>query len=130
MTRQIETENVPQRTDMVSEEQMFFYANSVETTNYVAPSLVTLGMSALSRVVSPAILYKPYDTREDFDWFTSGRVETNSFRGQHIAIWKKQIVGSGETPLEAERIAKARHGYDCRPAIVYIPKDEEVDTIF
>ena len=125
-----ETENIPKRTEMVSEEPMFFYANSVETTNYVAASLVALGMSVFSRAVSPAILSKPYDTREDFDWFTSGRVETNSFKGQHIAIWKKQIAGSGETPLEAERIAKAYHGYDCRPAIVYIPKDDEVDTIF
>lgn len=124
-----DTDNNPKRTGMVSEEPMFFYANSVETTNYVAASLVVLGMLVPSRAVSSAILYKPYDTREDFDWFTSGQVETHSFKGQHIAIWKKQIVGSGETPLEAERIAKAYHGYDCRPAIVYIPKDDEVDTI-
>lgn len=71
-----------------------------------------------------------YDIQEDFDWFTSGQVETDSFKGQHIAIWKKQIIGSGETPLEAERIAKAYYGNDCRPAVVYIPKDEEIDTIF
>lgn len=65
-----------------------------------------------------------YDPVEDFKWFTSGDVDTRSFKGQYIAIWKKQIVGSGKTALEVERLAKAYYGSKCKPAIVYIPEDE------
>jgi hypothetical protein len=71
-----------------------------------------------------------YDIKEDFDWFSSGQVNTDVYKGQYIAIWKKRIVGNGNTPLETERIAKFHCGENCRPAIVYIQKDDEVDTIF
>ena len=125
-----QNENTSNQSQIVGEENMFFDANIVETTNYVGMSLVALGILLRSRSVPSSVLFKPYDTKEDFDWFTSGQVETESFKGLYIAIWKKQIVGSGETPLEAERIAKAYHGDDCRPAVVYISNDDEVDTIF
>jgi hypothetical protein len=101
---------------VASEETMFFHPNVIEVNK--------------TRIVFPPVLYKPYDTREDFDWFVSGKLDTDSFKGQHIAIWRRQIVGSGDTSVEAERIAKAYRGDDCRPAIVYVPRDEEVDTVF
>lgn len=98
----------------------------LQTISHIESAFIALGI--LPNISTPVIT--DYDTKEDFDWFTSGKVETDSFKGKHIALWKKQIVGSGDTPLEAERIAKANNGTDCRPAVVYIPKDEEVDTIF
>jgi Family of unknown function (DUF5678) len=111
-----------------------FDFNLVETANQVKDhtdsGLILLGFLAQTKKLVSVMNCQPYDTKEDFDCFTSGQLETDSFKGQHIAIWKKQVVGSGETPLEAERIAKAYYGDDCRPAVVYIPKDEEVDTIF
>lgn len=66
-----------------------------------------------------------YDVKEDFDWFASGQVNTDSYKGQYIAIWRKMIVGNGSTAIEAERIAKFHYGEDCRPAIVYVAEDEE-----
>jgi len=69
-------------------------------------------------------LDEQYDSAEDFKWFTSGKVDTRSFKGKYIAIWKKQIVGSGKTAIEVERLAKAYYGSKCKPAIVYIPEDE------
>ncbi len=65
-----------------------------------------------------------YDPIEDFKWYTSGNVDTSSFKGKYIAIWKKQIVGSGNTAIEVERLAKAYCGSQCKPAIIYIPEDE------
>ncbi len=65
-----------------------------------------------------------YDPAQDFKWFASGEVDTSSYKGQYIAIWMKRIVGSGATAVEAERVAKA-HYEDSRPAVVYIPEDED-----
>jgi hypothetical protein len=106
----------------------FFDPNMVQISSHIASSLAVLGILDETQRLVPVIL-EPYDIKQDFDWFASGQVETDSFKGQHIAIWRKQVVGSGETAVEAERIAKAYYGNECSPAIVYIPKDEEVDTI-
>jgi hypothetical protein len=70
-------------------------------------------------------IFIDYDIKEDFDWFTSGQVETDSYKGKYIAIWRKQIVGDGATALEAERIARAHYGKDCRPAVVYVPENND-----
>jgi len=66
-----------------------------------------------------------YDPSEDYKWFTSGQLDTSSFKGQYIAIWKKQVIGTGSTAEEVERLAKGLFSEDCKPAIIYIPKDEE-----
>jgi hypothetical protein len=105
-----------------------FLVNNVET--YLESALQLLGtLSQLegNRLIAAKGSMKQgeYDPREDFNWYASGQVETTSFKGQHIAIWKKQIVGSGDTRLEAERIAKYYCGDDCRPVVVYILNDEE-----
>jgi hypothetical protein len=65
-----------------------------------------------------------YDPREDFEWFTSGEANTEPFRKQYVAIWRRNIVANADTALEAERIAKILYGDNCRPAITYIPEDE------
>ena len=63
------------------------------------------------------------DEDEDFKWFTSGQANLSNFKGQYVAIWKKQIV-SASSSVEAERIAKDTWGENISPLVTYIPKDE------
>jgi hypothetical protein len=84
----------------------------------------------MNKILESELIGQNYSINDDYNWYASGELDTESFKGQHIAIWRKQVVGKGETPVEAERIAKAYYGNHCRPAVVYIPKDEEIDTIF
>ena len=86
-------------------------------------AIMVLGILAQEAKMPPVIT--TYDTKEDFDWYVSGQVNTDSFRGKYIAIWRKQIIGEGETATEVERIAKAYYGDECRPAIIYIPEDSD-----
>lgn len=95
-----------------------------EDENSKGYTLAGLALFAFLTNAQMLPLQEYYDPIEDFNWFTSGKIEIESFRGQYIAIWKKQIVGNGRTALEAELLAKARFGNDCRPAVVYIPEDE------
>ena len=95
----------------------------LQAIDHAASVVMVLGMLAQEIKTPPVIT--TYDTKEDFDWYTSGQVDTKSFIGKYIAIWRKQIVGQAETALEVERIAKAYYGPDCRPAIIYVPKNED-----
>jgi Family of unknown function (DUF5678) len=92
----------------------------LQTVNSINSALIVLGFVTESRI--PVITN--YDIEEDFEWYCSGQLNTNSFKGKYIAIWRKQIVGSGETATETERLAKAYFGENCRPAIVYVPEDD------
>jgi hypothetical protein len=65
-----------------------------------------------------------HDPLEDFNSYASGEIDTDSFKGQYVAIWKKQVAGNGRTALEAELLAKARFGSDAKPAVVYVAEDE------
>lgn len=89
---------------------------------YIDSGLMVLGILAKQAELSKYVI-NSYNIREDFDWFASGQVETKDFRGKFIAIWRKQVVASGDTAVEAERVAMAYFGEDIRPAVVYIPKD-------
>ena len=101
-----------------------FDSNILQTLHYVDSSLMMLGMLAETKILLP-VISEQHDIDEDFNWFASGQVEIESYRGKYIAIWRKQIVGSGDTAVEAERIARAYFGKDCRPAIVYVPEDDD-----
>lgn len=96
--------------------------NVIRAINMAEPALFVLGM--LSHDLETPI-FIDYDIKEDYEWFTSGQVEIDSYKGKYIAIWRKQIVGDGETAVEAERIARAHYGNECRPAIVYISENED-----
>lgn len=96
-----------------------------ENTRAYKDTVELLEILYLTQVKDVQQIKEHYDPEEDFEWFTSGKVDTKSFRGKYIAIWKKQIVGSGDTALEVERLAKAYYGEDCRPAIVYVPVEED-----
>ena len=78
-----------------------------------------------SKTVTTLPPMEQYDIREDFKWFTSGELDTSSFKGKYIAIWKRQVVASGDDATEVENVAKGYCGQDSRPAIVFIPETEE-----
>jgi hypothetical protein len=96
-------------------------ANSVK--EHIDSSLAALG---LLRTVKTIFNERQGDIEEDFRWFTSGELDTRDYKGQFIAVWRKQIVGYGESPSEAELMARANFGQNCRPATVYIPENEDV----
>lgn len=60
---------------------------------------------------------------EDFLWFASSPRELEKYRGMHVAIWKKNVLGYGRTAKEAYDMAKKRHP-ESEPALAYIPEDE------
>jgi hypothetical protein len=104
----------------------YFDPNIVDTISHINSVMLITGFYHITKkAIDPAILSESYDINEDFEWFTSGQVDVSGYRSKYIAIWKKQIVGSGDTALEVERLAKAYHGESCRPSIIYIPENED-----
>jgi hypothetical protein len=98
---------------------------TVQTYGNISSALILLGLASQTKALPPLeSSVEPYDISEDFKWFTSGELDTSSFKGRYIAIWKKQVVASGNDALEVENIAKAYYGEGCRPAIVYISEDD------
>ncbi len=61
--------------------------------------------------------------REDFIWFASSPSEFERYRGMHVAIWNKQVIGYGKTAKEAYEMAK-KNKPEAEPALAYIPEDE------
>jgi hypothetical protein len=98
--------------------------NTVNTwiSNMDMIALLSLFRMTISQKVS---IGENYDINEDFAWYTSGEANTDPFKGQYIAIWKKKIVANAKTAIEVERIAKSLCGENSRPAIVYVPEDKD-----
>ncbi len=61
--------------------------------------------------------------RGDFLWFASGLRELERYRGMHVAIWDKQVIGYGEAAKEAYEMAEKRC-LESELALAYIPEDE------
>jgi len=59
----------------------------------------------------------------DFLWFVSSPEELKKYRGMHVAIWGKRVIGFGKTAREAYEMAKRREP-ESEPALAYIPEDE------
>jgi hypothetical protein len=123
----MESEEQGQNKVNVSEVQTFDTAPEttdpqlLQAIGHADSALVLLGLNILATVKTPVITN--YDIKEDFEWFASGQLNVKDYKGKYIAVWRKQIVGSGATAVEAERIAQYNFP-DCRPAIVYVPEDE------
>ncbi len=60
---------------------------------------------------------------EDFLWFASSPKELKRYRGMHVAIWNKRVIGYGKTAKEAYDMAKKKEPKS-DPALAYIPEDE------
>lgn len=97
------------------------FAVDKNATDFVATALFAHDLLSRAQALAVPDLYDPV---EDFEWFNSGKLDVSSFRGKYIAIWKKEVVASGNDATEVENITKALKGEECRPAIVFIPENE------
>ncbi len=64
------------------------------------------------------------DDNRDFIWFTSGKANTQQYKGQYIAIWDEQIVANGSNAVDVKRITKEKFCENIHPLLTYIPEDE------
>jgi len=60
---------------------------------------------------------------EDFLWFASSPEELKKYKGMHVAVWGRRVIGYGETAKAAYEMAKRRYP-ESEPALAYIPEDE------
>ena len=62
---------------------------------------------------------------EDFIWYTQSPKEFEEYRSKHVAIWKKKIIGFGDSAKEAYE--KAKRAYpESKPTLAFIPEEEEL----
>ena len=62
---------------------------------------------------------------EDFEWYARSFEELKPYKGKHIAIWQKKVIGFGETAKEAYEMAK-KADPNSRPALAFIPEKEDL----
>jgi hypothetical protein len=94
-----------------------------QTVGGIESALVLLGFATQTKTVLPPAMEN--DSKDDFEWFASGELDSSAFRGKYIAIWRREVVGSGDSAIEAERLARANRGQDCKPLTVFVPQEEE-----
>ena len=58
---------------------------------------------------------------EDFIWFVGSPEELEEYKGKRVAIWKKKVIGSGDSAKEAYDKAKK----ESNPTLAFIPEEEE-----
>jgi len=62
---------------------------------------------------------------EDFIWFVEHPEDFEDYRGRHVAIWNKRVVGHGRSAKEAYEMAKKSHPKS-KPTLAFIPREEEL----
>lgn len=62
---------------------------------------------------------------EDFLWFVEHPEAFEKYRGKHVAIWKKGVIGHGESAKQAYEMAKKRYPKS-EPTLTFIPTEEEL----
>lgn len=62
---------------------------------------------------------------EDFLWFAEHPEDFERYRGKHVAIWKRRVIGHGESAKEAYEMAKSAYP-ESEPTLTYIPIEEEI----
>ena len=60
----------------------------------------------------------------DFEWFTSGDLDTSAYKGLTIAVFGKKVIGYGRTSVDAYKMAK-KNNPTAEPAITFIPETED-----
>ncbi len=67
----------------------------------------------------------PSASKRDFDWYVGHALELDErFGGKWIAIRAEQVVGEGDTAVEASDLAGQRCG-TTDVLLVYVPRDPE-----
>ena len=62
---------------------------------------------------------------EDFMWYVEHPEAFEDYRGKHVAIWKKIIVGYGNSAKEAYEMAKKKCP-ESKVTLAFIPREEEL----
>jgi hypothetical protein len=62
---------------------------------------------------------------EDFIWFVRSPKELEEYKGKHVAIWKRKVVGFGDSAKEAYDKAKKEYP-DSNPTLAFIPEEEDL----
>ena len=58
---------------------------------------------------------------EDSIWFVGSPEEFEEYKGKHVAVWKKKVIGFGDSAKEAYDKAKK----ESNPTLAFIPGEEE-----
>jgi len=56
---------------------------------------------------------------EDFIWFVGSPKELEEYKGKHVAIWKRKVIGFGDSAKDN----KAKK--ESNPTLAFIPEEEE-----
>lgn len=88
---------------------------------------MTNTLEFLNNLFSTIIIFyeAPKKPEDDFNWFISEDLDLNGYRGKYVAVYGKQIIGWGETSVEAYNMAKG-FNRQSEPSITYIPESEDV----
>lgn len=62
---------------------------------------------------------------EDLVWYAEQPEAFQKYKGKHVAIWKRSIIGYGNTAKRAYEMAKKGHP-DSEPTLAFIPEKEEL----
>lgn len=62
---------------------------------------------------------------EDFIWYLEHPEVFEEYRGKHVAIWNKRVIGYGESAKQAYEVAKKNYP-ESKPTLAFIPIEEEL----
>jgi hypothetical protein len=62
---------------------------------------------------------------DDFIWYTGHPEAFEEYRGKHVAIWNKRVVGYGDSAREAYEMAKKNYP-ESEPTLAFIPREKEL----
>jgi len=66
---------------------------------------------------------RPAELDEDFLWYVEHPEAFEDYKGQHVAIWNKKVIGHGKTAKQAYDMAKTSYPKS-KPTLAFIPKEE------
>lgn len=67
----------------------------------------------------------PSAVDQDFLWYAEHPEAFEGYRGKHVAIWNKRVVGYGDSAKEAYEMAKKDYPKS-KPTLAFIPEEEEL----
>ncbi|MEA2090324.1 MAG: DUF5678 domain-containing protein [Thermoproteota archaeon] len=65
------------------------------------------------------------DVDEDFLWYTEHPEAFEDYKGWHVAIWNKKVVGYGNSAKKAYEMARKKYPKS-KVTLTFIPKEEEL----
>ena len=68
---------------------------------------------------------KPKEVDEDFLWYVEHPEAFEDYKGRHVAIWNRKVVGYGNTAKQAFDMARKNYPKS-KPTLAFIPKEEEL----